>query len=157
MRKAAQAVWFRCQCFHLGCLHFCGEGHCPLSQPFGLSTAEVIPPTNYWVFPREVIPCIGDLPAPTQRNHKVIVCHSPLTHLGETLDGQHEHWLNLFYILLLILFLPLPGKFYSFYQYYQSPSNQATGNKCREVWLTTTVQVSHKPPSCFGSKSLLPH
>lgn len=158
MRKAAQAGWFICQCFHLGCLHFRGEGHCSPSQPFGLNIAEVIPPTNYWVFPGEVFSGIGeDLPAPTQHSHKVIACHSPLTHLRETLNGQHEHWLNVYYILSLFLFLPLPGKFYSFYQYYQSPSNQATGNKCREVWLTTTVQVSHKPSSCFGSKSLLPH
>ncbi|KAJ7396725.1 parathyroid hormone/parathyroid hormone-related peptide receptor isoform X2 [Pitangus sulphuratus] len=33
------------------------------------------------------------------------------------------------------------GKFYSFYQYYQSPRHQTTGDKRREVRLETTVQV----------------
>lgn len=44
--------------------------------------------------------------------------------------------------LFVVCVLSLAGKFYSLYQYYQSPRNQAPGDECREVRLEATVQVS---------------
>lgn len=129
--------------------------------PFSLSTIQVEhrllgPIKPFGVFPGGLIPSTGQAP-PEGALHTAWSghCHSPLTHLGESINwtalSLTASLLTVILSLLCCFFFPsLPGKFYSFYQYYQSPSNQATRDECREVWLKTTVQVSHVPFPLLG-------